>query len=157
VPDPALAPRPPAEARYAQIVLPGDANNYGSLFGGALLQWMDKTAAIAAMRFSGRSVVTASLESIDFRLPIHVGAMVEVVAHVIYAGRTSMIIRVEVFTEELGGQRRLCTDGFFSMVAVDADGHPTPIPPLLVEGEAAARDWRTGERIRANAAARRAR
>ena len=150
-------PRPPVEVRYAQLVLPGDTNNYGGLFGGTLLQWMDKTAAVAAMRFCGCAVVTASLESTDFRVPIHAGAVVELVARVIYTGRTSMIVEVEVYTEELGGESRLCTDGFFSMVAVDAEGRPTPVPPLLIEGEAAERRWRTGEAIRAHAAARRVR
>jgi acyl-CoA hydrolase len=151
----AADPRPAVEVRYAQLVMPGDANNYGGLFGGTLLQWMDKTAAIAAVRFCRRAVVTASLESIDFRHPVRVGEMVELAARVIYAGRTSMIVQVEVYSEQLAGERQLCTSGYFSMVAVDADGHPAPVPPLLVEGEAAASAWREGEAIRARAAARR--
>jgi acyl-CoA hydrolase len=140
------------EVRSVQIVLPGHANPYSSLFGGTLLQWMDTTAAIAAMRFCQRSVLTASLESIDFRQPIHVGEMVEVVARAVYAGRTSVIVRVEVFREALAGDRDLCTSGYFSMVAVDSAGRPAPVPALLIEDEAA---WREGEAIRARAAARR--
>jgi len=78
-----------------------------------------------------------------------------VVARVIYAGRTSLIVQVEVYTEALAGDRHLCTSGYISMVAVDAAGRPAPVPPLLVEGEAAAAAWRAGEAIRARAAARR--
>ena len=151
-----MTPRPPGEARYAQYVLPGETNNHGTLFGGTLLQWMDKVAAIAAMRFCQRQCVTASLESLDFRRPIHAGSLVEIVAQVIYTGRTSMIVQLEVYTERLDGQRYLCTHGYFSLVAVDDAGRPAPIPPLLVEGEAAEAAWRVGETIRARAAARRA-
>jgi acyl-CoA hydrolase len=150
-------PRPPVEVRYAQLVLPGDANHFGGLFGGTLLQWMDKTAAIAAVRFCRRDVVTASLESIDFRHPIHVGEIVELIARVIHTGRTALIVQVEVYREPLSGERQLCTSGYFSMVAVDAGGRPAPVPPLLVEGAAAERAWRAGEAIRARAAARRGR
>lgn len=146
-------PRAAPAARSARFVLPGDANHYGSLFGGTMLQWMDTTAAIAAMRFCQQPVLTASLESIDFRQPIHVGEMVDVVARAVYAGRTSVIVRVEVYRETLAGGRDLCTSGYFSMVAVDATGRPTPVPPLLVEDEAA---WREADAIRARAAARRA-
>lgn len=152
---PNLEPRPAREARYAQYVLPGETNNYGSLFGGTLLQWMDKIAAIAAMRFCQQPCVTASLESLDFRRPIHAGALVEIIARVIFTGRTSMIVQTEVYTEELDGTRDLCTHGYFSLVAVDPNGRPAPIPPLLVEGEAAEAAWREGELIRARAAARR--
>ena len=61
--------RPDVEVRSVQTVLPGDTNPYGSLFGGMLLQWMDKMAAVTAMRFCRQPVVTASLESLDFRRP----------------------------------------------------------------------------------------
>lgn len=152
-----LPPRPAPAVHSAQHVLPGETNNYGSLFGGTLLQWMDKTAAIAAMRFCQRPCVTASLESLDFRRPIHAGALVEIIARVIYAGRTSMIVQVEVYTEELTGARDLCTHGYFSMVAVDATGRPAPIPPLLVEDAEAERLRATGAAIRAHATARRTR
>jgi acyl-CoA hydrolase len=149
-------PRLPAEARSVHVVLPGDTNNHGGLFGGTLLQWMDKTAAIAAMRFCQRAVVTASLEGIDFRQPIHVGAMVEIIAQVIYTGRTSLVVQVAVYREHLDGERLLCTSGFFSLVAVDDQDRPTPVPPLLVAGEAAQAAWSEGEAIRTRAAARRA-
>ncbi len=152
----APAPRPPVEVRYAQLVLPGETNPYGSLFGGTLLQWMDKTAAIAAMRFCQLSVVTAALESLDFRQPIRVGEMVEMVARVIYTGRTSLIVAVEVFRERLDGDRTLCTSGYFSLVAIDAAGVPVPVPPLRVETANEQAAWRVGEAIRASADARRA-
>jgi acyl-CoA hydrolase len=149
------APRPPVEVRSAHLVLPGETNAHGTLFGGSLVQWMDQVAAIAAVRFCGRAVVTASLESIDFRRPVRVGAVVELIAAVIYSGRTSLIVRVAVYGEHPGSERVLCTTGYFSLVAVDAEGRPAPVPPLAVTGAAAERDWREGEAVRRRAAERR--
>jgi acyl-CoA hydrolase len=142
-------PRPAPEVRAADIVLPNQTNNYGTMFGGEVMALMDRTAGIAALRFCRKPVVTASSERIDFRTPIHAGEIIEACARVIYVGRTSMIVRIRIDAEHpLIGERRNCTTGYFSMVAVDSHGRPTPVPKLLIEDEAAQAEWVVGEEIR---------
>ncbi len=137
------------EVRIADIILPNQTNNFGTMFGGEVLALMDKAAAIAALRFCRQSVVTASTERIDFRTPIHTGEIIEAIAKVIYVGRTSLIVRIHIYAEHpLIGERRVCTTGYFSMVAIDAHGTPVPVPRLLLEDEQAQAEWEVGEEIR---------
>jgi uncharacterized protein (TIGR00369 family) len=137
------------EVRMAEIVLPNQTNNFNTMFGGEVMALMDKAAAIAALRFCRQPLVTASSERIDFRTPIHAGEIIEAVARVIYVGRTSMIVRVHIFAEHpLEGERRMCTTGYFSMVAVAREGEARPVPRLLLPDEAARAEWAVGEEIR---------
>jgi acyl-CoA hydrolase len=130
-------------------VFPNQVNPLGSVFGGRLLQLMDVNAAVACTRFCRRVVVTASTEPIDFRAPIHVGEIVEVRSRVAWTGRTSMIVRCEVHGENpLTGERRLCTIGHLSFVALGDDGRPIPVPRLRVETETERQHWETGQRVR---------
>jgi acyl-CoA hydrolase len=118
------------EAKVLEFVFPTDTNHLGTIFGGALVAWMDKAAAFAAIRRARSTVVTASIDSIDFKVPIKQGDIVELVARVERVGRTSLRTRVEVNREDaLDGSRQLCTVGHFTMVAVGEDGRPKPIPP----------------------------
>jgi len=143
------AARPAPEVHIADIVLPNQTNNYGTMFGGEVLALMDRAAGIAALQFCRQLVVTASTERIDFRTPIQRGEIIEAVAKVIYVGRTSLIVRIHIYAEHaLVGDRRICTTGYFSMVALDGEGRPTPVPRLLLEDEAAQAEWVLGEEIR---------
>lgn len=120
------------EARLLESVFPTDTNPQGNLFGGTLLAWMDKAAGYAAMRRARGSVVTAAVENIAFTVPIRQGDVVELVARVGHVGRTSMRVGVEVYREDLtDGSRVLCTEGHFTMVAIDADGRPVAVPPAV--------------------------
>ncbi len=122
---------PPIEARMVEIVFPNHANHLGTLFGGQALAWMDKAAFLAATRYARRTVVTARSDQVDFKLPIRVGQMVETVARVIDVGRSSMQVEVELIAEDLlTGDRRLCTRGRFTMIALDGDGRPVAVPAL---------------------------
>jgi len=119
------------EARLVEIVFPEQTNHYGTLFGGQALALMDKAAFVAASRYSRRTVVTASSEKIDFHVPVRQGQLVELVARVVATGRTSMTVEVEMFSEDLlSGARQLGTRGRFILVALDANGKPTPITQL---------------------------
>jgi acyl-CoA hydrolase len=140
-----------------EIVLPGNTNTHGTMFGGDVLSLMDKTAAIAAIRFCRQPVVTASTERIDFRTPIFQGDIIEAHAHVIHTGRTSLIVRIDIYAERpYSDERDYCTSGFYSFVSVGKDGRPQPVPPLLVQTEAEQRDWQRGEEIRQLIQSRRA-
>ena len=121
----------PAEARLLHMVFPDHTNHLGTLFGGQALAWMDKAAFLAAARYSRRTVVTAHSDQVDFKLPIRVGEMVEIVARVVDVGRSSMTVQVELIAEDLhSGERKLCTRGHFVMVALDAEGCKATVPAL---------------------------
>ncbi|MEI7772902.1 MAG: acyl-CoA thioesterase, partial [Chloroflexales bacterium] len=144
------------EERLADIILPHQTNGYGTMFGGDVMALMDKAAAIAALRFCRQPVVTASTERIDFRTPIGQGEIVEAYSKVIFVGRTSMVVRVRVFAEHpLRGDRRVCTKGYFSMVAVSRDGgKPHPIPDLALPDAESRAEHAVGAEIHAANTAR---
>lgn len=129
-------PTPATEARMTEIVFPDHTNHLGTLFGGQALAWMDKAAFIAASRYARCTVVTARSEQIDFHTAVNQGALVQLVARVIATGRTSLQVEVEMHSEDLhSGATVLATRGRFTMVALNADGKPTPVPPLTPEPE----------------------
>ncbi len=145
-----------AEERMADIVLPNQTNGFGTMFGGDVMALMDKAAAIAALRFCRQPVVTASTERIDFRTPISQGEIVEALARVVYVGTTSMVVRIRVYAEHpLEGDRRICTTGYFSMVAVAPNGKPAPVPRLLLDDEEDHSEWQIGAEVHTTIAARR--
>ncbi|MGN5374409.1 acyl-CoA thioesterase [Sphingomonas hankookensis] len=110
------------------MVFPGDANHHGTLFGGVALAHMDKVAFLAASRHGRAAFVTASSEKIDFAAPARIGDMVEVTGHVVRVGRKSLDVEVELIAEApVSGERRLCTRGRFTLVAV---GSEDPLPPM---------------------------
>ncbi len=115
-----------------EMVLPNDTNQLGNLFGGRLLQFMDVCAAIAAQRHAGRVCVTASVDSVDFRSPIRLGEIVNLEARVNRAFNTSMEVEVNVWAEDpcAGYERRWSNRAYYTFVAVDEQGHPSPIPRL---------------------------
>jgi len=101
---------------------------------------MDKTAAIAAFRHCRNSVVTASIDRVDFREPIHLGDLVVMKASVNFAGKSSMEVGVRVEAEDLmTGRRRHTNSCYLTFVAVDASGRPIEVPELLPETED---EWR---------------
>ncbi len=104
----------------------------GNIFGGQVLAYIDEVAGIAAMRHSGRPVVTASIDSVDFLLPVREGDIMTVDAFVVWTGRTSMEVYIQVTTEKgPGGPPQLTTTSFVTAVAVGEDGKPVPVPPVL--------------------------
>ena len=118
----------------SQLMMPGDANNLGHVFGGVVLSMMDKTAAIAALRHCRTSVVTASIDRVDFREPIHLGDLLVMKASVNYVGRTSMEVGVRVEAEDLlTGLRRHTNSCYLTFVAVDRNGRPVDVPALKPE------------------------
>lgn len=127
----------PVEARLLHMVFPDHTNHLGTLFGGQALAWMDMAAFIVASRHARSTVVTARSEQVDFNQPIHKGDLVEVIARIARVGRSSMNVDVELINENLlTGERKLCTRGRFTMIALDPLGRPTQAPPLP-EGPAA--------------------
>lgn len=117
-----------------KLVLPPDTNHMGTIFGGKILALIDEIAAIAAMKHSKTEVVTASIDKVNFLSTVKVGDILTFEGFVISTGRTSMEVYVKVVCEHLDtGQRRLTTDSFITMVALDSFGKPTPVPGIIPE------------------------
>jgi acyl-CoA hydrolase len=138
-----------SHTEMTEIVLPNDTNTYGRALGGAVLHWMDVCGAIAAMRFATDGVVTAAMDHVDFKSPIDLGEVVVIEAYVYDTGRTSIDVTVEVHAENpRTDSERETTSSFFTFVAVDDDGDPTPVPDLdcPTEGERRLRDAALEER-----------
>ena len=137
-----IVPKSPRASRVemTELVLPGDTNALGTIFGGKVMQWIDIAASVAGMRHSGGNVVTASIDALTFLTPIHLGEVVRVRAQVNFVGKTSMEIGVRVEAENpRNGSWRYTTKAYLTFVAIDADGKPRAIPPLLLENEEDAR------------------
>jgi acyl-CoA hydrolase len=115
-------------------MMPQDANNLGHVFGGVVLSMMDTAAAVAAIRHARTTCVTASIDRVDFREPIHLGDLVIMKSSVNYVGRTSMEVGVRVEAEELvTGNRRHTNSCYLTFVAVDRNGRPVEVPALAPE------------------------
>jgi acyl-CoA hydrolase len=116
--------------------MPQHANILNHVFGGVILGMMDKTAAVCAIRHARMSCVTVSVDRVDFREPIHVGDLVIMKASVNFVGRTSMEIGVHVEAEDMiSGSRRHTNSCYLTFVAVDRNGRPVPIAPVIPESE----------------------
>jgi acyl-CoA hydrolase len=109
-------------------------NVLGDLFGGHLMALVDQAAAVAAIRHAGGPAVTASIDRVDFRERIPVGALVTCVGMVDYVGNSSMEITVEVYAENAStGERRHTHTAHVVFVAIDDRGRPMRVPRLIPE------------------------
>lgn len=125
-----------------EMVFPDSTNHYGTMFGGKVLDLMDRAAFLAATRFTEQSIVTASTERIDFFHPIKKGHLVELRAQIVYTGRTSLTVKVDLFAENpLRRYREQASQGFFNMVSVDENGKPIAVPQLEIETDEQRTDW----------------
>ncbi len=121
-----------SRAELTQLVMPHMQNILGDLFGGHLMSLVDQAAAVAAIRHAGGAAVTASIDRVDFRERIPVGALVTCMATVDYVGNSSMDVTVEVFAENVPtGERRHTHTAHVVFVAIDQYGKPTRVPRLL--------------------------
>lgn len=116
-----------------RLVLPSDTNHLGTIFGGTVLAYIDEIAAISAMRHARKAVVTVSIDKVDFISSAKVGDILKLEAFVYSTGRTSMKVFVKVETEDLfTGEHYLTTTCFLTMVAIDQNKKPTPVPKVII-------------------------
>lgn len=137
---PADEPRTPrsSKAVVADLMMPHQANGLRnpSVFGGVVMNMVDRCAALSAMRHARGQVTTLSIDRILFKEPIRVGELVEVRSRVVRVGRTSMSVLANVFAEHIAsGVRRHTNECWLTFVHLDDDGRPTPVPPLLLESD----------------------
>ncbi|SDH09619.1 acyl-CoA thioesterase [Roseospirillum parvum] len=114
-----------------EMILPDQANHYGTLFGGRGLSLMTRAAFVAASRHAREKVVLVACHDARFDEPVPMGSLFVLGATVVGVGRSSMRVHVEGVCERPeAGTRRQVSQATFTMVAVDAAGRPVPVPPL---------------------------
>lgn len=148
-----LAPRPvkDSQSEMIEIVLPNDTNPLGALLGGRLMHWIDVAGALAAHRHSKSFVVTASIDHLDFLVPVHVGDFVILRSSVNRAFNTSMETGVKVWVESyITGERRHVSSAYLTFVAVDRHGRHRHVPPVVPESEEEKRRYEGAQRRREN-------
>jgi len=130
-------------SEYSEFALPNDANGHGNLLGGKVMHLVDLAAAMAAMRHAHRPVVTASVDSLHFLHPVHIGQLLILRSSVNRVFRTSMEVGVKVLTENLlTGERLHTCSAYLTFVALDANGKATAIAPVIPETEREQRWYR---------------
>ena len=120
----------------AEIVLPNDANPLNALLGGRLMHWIDLAGAMAAHRHSRAYVVTASIDHLDFLVPVRVGDLVILRSSVNRVFHTSMEVGVKVWVENYHSEERQhVSSAYLTFVAIDAEGNRVPVAPVIPETE----------------------
>ena len=135
-----------------------DTNLLGTVHGGVVMKLVDDVAGVVAQRHSGGAAVTASMDEMDFLHPVRVGDLVHAEAQVNWAGRTSMEVGVRVLAEpwdEAGVPPTSVATAYLVFVAVDADGRPREVPPVLPETAEDRRRFSEAEIRRSHRLARR--
>src|SRR5580693_6154515 len=133
-----MQPRPvrDSQSEMAEIVLPNDANPLAALLGGRLMHWIDLAGAMAAHRHSRSYAVTASVDHIDFLVPVRVGDLVILRSSVNRVFHTSMETGVKVFVENyIADTAQHVASAYLTFVAVDGKGNNVKVPPVMPETE----------------------
>jgi uncharacterized protein (TIGR00369 family) len=124
----------------AQVMVPQDVNPAGNVHGGVIMKLIDTTAGVVASRHARSNVVTASIDRLDFHHPVFVGDLLFLKGNLNMVGRTSMEIGVRVEAENLiTGELRHTASAYLTFVALDKNGRPCEVPPLILETEEEAR------------------
>ncbi len=116
------------------VMMPRDANQYGSIFGGVILSYIDQSGFIEARKHGNHRWVTASIETVNFHAPVEVGDVVNFLTATERTGTTSVRVRVRVEAERYATEELAAvTEATLTMVAVDGEGHPIPFrsPPSV--------------------------
>ena len=119
-----------------------DINGEGRLFGGKLVSWIDEVAGTVAKRHSGTKVTTASIDNLQFKNAAYLDDLVVIIGHMTYVGRTSMEVRVDSYVEDINGFRHPINRAFLTLVALDDNQKPTPVPfGLIIENDIQQAEW----------------
>lgn len=136
-------------AEFQHLVLPPDINAMGTIFGGRIMEWIDKAAAIVAMRHCRCVAVTASMDALNFYSPVNLGDIVVLKVSVNYVHKTSMEIGIRVEAEEpKTGLRKHTSSAYLTFVALDDQRKPIAVPELVLNTSEAKRRFEEGKKRR---------
>ncbi len=120
----------------AQVMIPQDANPAGNVHGGVIMKLIDTAASVVAYRHARSNVVTVSIDRLDFLHPVFIGDLLSFKSSLNMVGKTSMEIGVRVEAENLmTGEVRRTASAYLTYVALDKDGRPREVPPVILETE----------------------
>jgi uncharacterized protein (TIGR00369 family) len=131
-----LAPRPvsASEVTLSQVMEITDANLMGIVHGGVVMKLVDTAAGLAAIKHIGGPAVTVAMDEMSFLAPVRIGDMLTVRASVNDVGDTSLEVGVRVESENVvSGVRTHTSSAYLVFVALDEDGRPRPVPPVVSE------------------------
>lgn len=119
----------------SQVMLPIHANAAGNVHGGEIMKIMDSAAGVVSKKHSHFNTVTARVDELEFHIPIFVGELLTCKAHLVYVGKSSMEVAVTVEVEDMENEQppKKALSAYFTMVALDKKGTPTPVPALKLE------------------------
>lgn len=138
-------------SEYSEFALPNDANMLGNVLGGKVMHLVDMAGALAAVRHSRCSVVTASVDHMNFLHPVPLGQLIVLRSSVNRAFRTSMEVGVRVEVENLiTGEKRHTSSAYLTFVALDKQGQRVPIPAIIPETADEKRRYEEAEQRRAH-------
>lgn len=121
-----------SQSEMTEIVLPNDANPLVALLGGRLMHWIDMAGAMAAHRHSRSYIVTASVDHIDFLVPVKVGDLVILRSSVNRVFHTSMEVGVKVFVENyIADTAQHVASAYLTFVAIDGKGNRLKVAPVV--------------------------
>ena len=139
-----------SQTEMSQLMMPEHINLAGTVYGGVIVSIADSVAYVCAARHAGPKCVTVSIDQVDFREPVRIGELLIFKASVNFVGRTSMEVGIRIEAEDLKtGKKRHTNSCYFTMVALDENGRPTPVPKLIPETEVEKRRFAAGERRKA--------
>jgi uncharacterized protein (TIGR00369 family) len=136
-----------SQVTLSQVMMPEHANPMGNVHGGVIMKLADEAGGLCAIRHAQRRVVTIAIDSMTFHSPVHVGNLVMLQASLNWVGRSSLEVGVRVIAENpLTGQCTHTNSAYLVYVALDDQGQPVEVPPLILETEEERRRWTNAEK-----------
>jgi acyl-CoA hydrolase len=125
-----------SQSEYSELALPNDANGLGNVLGGKVMHLVDLAGALAAIRHARCTVVTATMDHMNFLHPVHIGQLIILRSSVNRVFQTSMEVGVKVWVEDLlKGDLQHTSSAYLTFVALDAHGKRVPVAPVIPETE----------------------
>ncbi|WP_109829470.1 acyl-CoA thioesterase [Reichenbachiella versicolor] len=125
-----------SKTTITELMIPSYANFGGKIHGGILLSMIDKVAYACASKHAGNYCVTVSVDNVDFLEPVEVGELVHLKAAVVYVGRSSLVVGINVVAENVKeGTLKNTNTSYVTMVAKGDDDKPTQVPALRLESK----------------------
>lgn len=138
-----------SEVVMTQLVLPSHTNALDTIFGGVIMSWIDICGAIAAQRHSQKTVVTASIDELNFVAPVRKGWVCNLKARVNFVSNTSMEVGVRVDAENPStGETFHTATAYLTFVAIGSNGKPASVPPLVLKSQDDERRFAEGKKRR---------
>jgi acyl-CoA hydrolase len=132
-----------------ELVIPNDANILGNVLGGKVMHWIDLAAATAAHRHCNAICVTASLDRLSFLNPIKLGQLAHLKAKVVCVGNTSIIVKVDVHSENMDtGEVKQTSEAYLTFVSLGDDGKPQRVPRLILDTDEEKAEWEKAEKFK---------